>query len=108
MADITDTESLVQELLEKTAKDLNLPLELVTETVMVTWREVGADEDAYERIRHITEAYLISAVLRATSLGMDPMFLMPRDTVEFYHQEVVVTDKGATTRKPTPPKRLMH
>jgi len=108
MADITDTEALVLELLEKTAKDLNLPLDAVTETVMVTWREVGADEDAYEGIRHITEAYLMSAVLRATSLGMDPMALMPRDTVELFTQEVAITDKGATTRKPTPPKRLMH
>ena len=108
MADLTDIDALVQELLEKTAKDLNLPLEAVTETVMVTWREVGDDEDAYERIRHITEAYLISAVIRGTSLGMDPMALMPRDTVELYTQEVVITDKGSTTLKPNPPKRLMH
>lgn len=108
MADDTDIDALVQELLEKTAKDLNLSLDVVRETVMVTWREVGADEDAYERIRHITEAYLMSAVLRATSLGMDPMALMPRDTVELFTQEVAITDKGATTLKPNPPKRLMH
>lgn len=108
MADTTDIDVLVQELLEKTAKDLNLPLDVVRETVMVTWREVGADEDAYEGIRHITEAYLISAVLRATSLGMDPMALMPRDTVEMYTQEMAITDKGVTTLKPNPPKRLMH
>lgn len=108
MADTTDIDTLVQELLEKTAKDLNLPLEAVTETVMVTWREVGADEDAYELIRHITEAYLMSAVLRATTLGMDPMALMPRDTVELFTQEVVVSDKGVTPRTPTPMKRQLH
>lgn len=108
MADTTDINTLVQELLEKTAKDLNLPLEAVTETVMVIWREVGADEDAYERIRHITEAYLMSAVLRATSLGMDPMALMPRDTVELYTQEVVVSNKGVTPRTPKPTKRQLH
>ena len=104
-----DIDALVQELLEKTAKELNLPLEAVTETVMVKWREVGADEDAYGRIRHITEAYLMSAVLRASSLGMDPMSLMPRDTIgEMHTYEVVVTDKGSTPVKPNPPKRLMH
>lgn len=106
---MTDIDALVQELLEKTAKELNLPLETVTETVMVTWRKVGADEDAYGRIRHITEAYLMSAVLRASSMGMNPMALMPQGTVgEMHTYDVVVTSKGSTPVKPNPPKRQLH